>query len=222
MAKEAEAVANVQNPTTANFLLSEVPQDIEYVPVGITTADGARTKGLFYHRKGSKPKVGVHIMHPRTDQSQNYNILPLAAAGYGVLGRASRWPNNDVATVHELLLLDIAAGVKYLREERGCESVVLLGNSGGASLAAFYQAQATAAPGTRLTHTPAGDPLDLNQYDLPPADAIVIVGGHVGQGRLLGKMIDAAVVDENDPLVSDSSLDIYDPANGFRIAPEVT
>src|SRR5277367_2696305 len=152
--------ASLQNPQGANFRLENVPKSIEYHPVGLTASDGAPSKGMLYKLKGTSPKVGVHLMHPRTDQSQNYNILPLVAAGYAVLGRASRWPNNDVATIHELLLLDVAAGVKFLQDQ-ACEQVVLLGNSGGASLAVFYQAQAS-RPGRRLTHTPAGDALDLN------------------------------------------------------------
>src|SRR5277367_216542 len=206
--------ASLQNPQGANFRLENVPKSIEYHPVGLTASDGAPSKGMLYKLKGTSPKVGVHLMHPRTDQTQNYNILPLAAAGYAVLGRASRWPNNDVATIHEPLLLDMAAGIKYLREQ-GCEKVILLGNSGGSSLAAFYQAQASAPAGTRLKVTPAGDPLDLNAHALPAADGIILVGGHIGQGLLLGKMIDPAVVDEIDPIATDPSVDMYDPANGF-------
>jgi hypothetical protein len=52
------------------------------------------------------------------------------------------------------LILDVAAAVKRLRQA-GCEKVVLLGMSGGSSVAPFYQRQArTASPG-RLTDTPA-------------------------------------------------------------------
>ncbi len=206
--------ASLQNPQGANFRLETIPQSLEYIPVGLTASDGAPSKGMLYRLKGTTPTVGVHLMHPRTDQTQNYNILPLAAAGYAVLGRASRWPNNDVATIHELLLLDVAAGIRFLRDQ-GCQKVVLLGNSGGSSLAAFYQAQASAPIGSRLKTTPAGDNLDLNAHDLPAADGIILVAGHIGQGLLLGKMIDPAVVDENDPLATEPSLDLYDPANGF-------
>jgi hypothetical protein len=213
----ASPAASLQNPQGANFKLQSVPNEVSYEPVGLVAADGAPSKGMFYRRRGSSPKVGVHLMHPRTDQTQNYNIVPLALAGYAVLGRASRWPNNDVATVHEPLLLDIAAGIEFLRS-KGCEQVILLGNSGGSSLAAFYQAQAKAAAGTRLTDTPAGDPFDLNKFDLPPADGIVLVAGHIGQGLLLGKMLDPSVVDERDPVGADPSLDLYDPANGFDVA----
>lgn len=213
--------SSLQNPQGANFRLETVPDEIEYRPVGLTSEDGAPSKGMLYRLKGSSPKVGVHLMHPRTDQTQNYNILPLAAAGYAVLGRASRWPNNDVATIHEALLLDVAAGVRFLREQ-GCEKVILLGNSGGSSLAAYYQAQAAAPAGQRVTETPGGDAFDLNGYDLPAVDGIVLVAGHIGQGLLLGKLIDPSVIDESDPLATDPALDLYSPANGFSIEPGKT
>jgi hypothetical protein len=217
--KTPYAGLSLQNPQSANFRWADLPAALEGVPAFLTAEDGAASKGMFYRRKGTQPKVGVHIMHPRTDQMLNYNAPPLAEAGYAVLARASRWPNNDVATIHERLLLDVAAGVKYLRE-RGCDKIVLLGNSGGSSLAAFYQAQARTRPPGRLTHTPAGDPLDLNAFDLPAADAIVFVGCHIGQGALMAKFIDPSVVDESDPVAADPELDLYNPRNGFRTPPE--
>src|ERR1700730_14124011 len=125
----------------ANFRLSQVDADIEFEPVGLVAQDGGGSRGLMYRRRGTRPVVGVHLMHPRTDQSQNYSVLPLVRAGCLVLGRAGRWVNNDVATEHERLVYDMAAGVGLLKE-RGCEQVVLLGNSGGGTLAALYQWQA--------------------------------------------------------------------------------
>jgi pimeloyl-ACP methyl ester carboxylesterase len=209
---------SLQNPQSANFRWSDLPDIVEGTTVNLTSEDGAASKGIFYRKKGTQPKVGVHIMHPRTDQTLNYNGPPMVMAGYAVLARNSRWPNNDTAMIHESLLLDVAAGIKLLRE-RGCEKVILLGNSGGSSLAAFYQAQARTKPPGRLTHTPAEDLLDLNKFDLPAADAVVFVGCHIGQGALLGKFIDGSVVDEDDPVAADPNLDIYDPRNGFRTPP---
>src|ERR1700728_704119 len=214
-----EAGDNLQAPQGANFRISDLPDDLEVIPVNLVAADGGPSKGLFYRKRGASLRVGVHLMHPRTDQSQNYNVIPLAQAGFGVLARASRWPNNDATTVHEVLTLDVASGVQFLRDQ-GCARVVLLGNSGGGTLATFYQSQARTAPPGGLTDTPAGDPFDLNRFDLPAADAVVIVGGHVGEGLLLGRMIDPAVVDEDDPLATDPELDLYDPRNGFRMPPD--
>lgn len=219
MAKSPYVGLSLQNPQSANFRWSDLPPEIEATPVFLSAEDGAASKGMFYRRKDTQPRVGVHIMHPRTDQSLNYNALPLAMAGYAVVARSSRWPNNDVATVHEKLLLDVAAGIKLL-QARGCHKVVLLGNSGGSALAAFYQSQARTRPPGRLTHTPAGDPFDLNAFDLPAADGIIFIGGHIGQGNLMAKLIDPSVVDEGDPIAADPEIDMYDPRNGFNLPPQ--
>ena len=60
-------------------------------------------------------------------------------------GQNSRWINNDELCVHENLLLDVAAGVRFLRG-RGFERIVVCGNSGGGSLYAFYIAQSSTSP----------------------------------------------------------------------------
>lgn len=217
--KDLHAIGGVQNPTAGSAKLSDVPDNVELLPVQISAQDGIASRGFLYRLKGTRPRAGAHFMHPRSDQSLNYNIMPLVMAGFAVLGRAGRWANNDVSTLHETLLLDMAAGIQLLRET-GCEQVVLVGNSGGSSLAAFYQAQALAKKGQRLTTTAAGDPFDLNRFNLPAADGVAVIGPHIGQGRVLGKMIDGAVVDERDPLITDPSLDIYDPRNGFVTPPD--
>jgi pimeloyl-ACP methyl ester carboxylesterase len=204
----------------ANFLLKDVPSGVDFVAQTIVAEDTSTlTRGIFYRPAGKKPKVGVHIMHPRNDQSLNYNVLPLVKAGYAVLGRGGRWPNSDIATTHEHLLLDVAAGVRRLHE-LGCERVILLGNSGGAALAAFYQSQASIDPPGRLTHTPAADPIDLNKFSMPKADGILLVGGHPGEGFSMNRWLDPSMIDEADPLIVDPELDMYNPDNGFRIPPE--
>lgn len=204
----------------ANFRIQDLPPDIRYRAVTLQSADGTPTRAFLYWKDGVVPRTGAQLMHPRTDQTQNYNIVGLADAGVAVLGRAGRWVNNDVDTVHETLMIDMAAGVRYLREEVGCEHVVLVGNSGGSTLAAMYQWQARTEPPGRLTDTAAGDPFDLNTFDLPPADGIAIIAGHRGEGQVLLKYIDPSVIDESDPVAADPELDMYDPANGFREPPE--
>lgn len=205
-------------PTGANVNLSDISNcDIETVQ--LVGQDGGRSRGILYVPTNKPSRIGVHIMHPRTDQSFNYNVPPLVESGCMVLARAGRWVNNDTTTVHETLLFDVAAGVQLLRD-RGCETVALLGNSGGAPLAAFYQWQARTDPDARLRTTPAGDLIDLQSAELPAADAITIIGGHAGEAISLMKRLDPSVVGESDPLLWDPDIDMYDPRNGFRTPPE--
>ena len=187
----------------------------EVIP--LSAEDRGESKGVLYSKGGEK--TVVCLMHPRGDMSRHYAIPALLEAGYAAFGQEGRWPNNDIACIHEMLIPDIAAAMKMLRE-RGFQHVVFIGNSGGGSLYSFYQSQAVTNPPGRLTHTPAGDPYDLNRFTLPPGDGMVFLAAHLGEGKFLEKAIDPSVTDENDPLSCDPALDMYNPANGFREPPE--
>ncbi|MGH3632281.1 MAG: serine aminopeptidase domain-containing protein, partial [Sciscionella sp.] len=97
------------------------------------------------------------------------------------------------------------AAISYLRD-RGYANVVLLGNSGGGGLTAFYQSQAESAT---VTQTPAGDPPDLTQATLPPADALLEVMAHPGRALVYADWLDPAVVDERNPFHRDPELDLF-------------
>jgi hypothetical protein len=199
---------------------TDFPADGAAEALQLVAEDGAPSPAMYYWRGGTTPRTAVHLMHPRTDFSRHYTVPGLLQAGYGVLCQNSRYGVNfDVFTVHELLLLDVAAGVRHLTEERGVQHVVQLGNSGGGSLFGLYQAQASTPPPGRLTHTPAGAPVDLNVYTLPPVAGLICLAAHRGQGKVLMGCIDPSVIDEADPLSVDPSLDMYNPANGFRPFP---
>ena len=185
--------------------------------VVLEAADGGLCGGTLYTK--GQHKTVVCFMHPKADMSRHYAIAALVDAGYAAFGQNSRWLNNDELCVHENLLLDVAAGVRFLRQ-RGFENIVLCGNSGGGSLYAFYIAQSVTAPPGRLTQTPAGDYLDLNSYELPPVDGYINLAAHLGEGKILMMMIDPSVTDDNDPLSCDPSLDPFNPDNGFHQPPE--
>ena len=185
-------------------------------PVMLEAADGGISSGVLYTT--GRHRTVVCFMHPKADMSRHYAIPAIVDAGFAAFGQNSRWVNNDELCVHETLLLDVAAGLLHLREI-GFERIILVGNSGGGSLYAFYQAQATTTPPGRLTHTPAGDALDLNEHDLPAADGFVHMAAHLGEGRILMSMIDPSVTDERDPLSCDLSLDPFHPDNGYQRPP---
>jgi len=194
-----------------------VDPDVRQEPVALEAEDGGLSSGILHTKDRSR--TVVCFMHPKADMSRHYAIPALLEAGYAAFGQNSRWLNNDEMCVHENLLLDVAAGVRFLRG-RGYKNVVVCGNSGGGSLYAFYIAQSSTPAPERLTHTPAGDPLDLNGFDLPPVDGYVNLAAHLGEGKILMQMIDPSVTDESDPLSSDPSLDPFNPDNGYRHPPE--
>src|SRR5262249_26078294 len=107
-------------------------------------ADGFPLSGRLYLPPRGEPDTVVVAMHPRVDFARHYLAPAVAAAGYAFFGPASRYLNNDADMLHERVLLDVAGTVGYLRE-RGFRTVVLLGNSGGGSLVAFYLQQSARA-----------------------------------------------------------------------------
>lgn len=197
----------------------ELPDNTDVRPVMLTAMDMRQITGLYYAPAPEKrQKMAVLVMHPRADFSRHYCIPPFVGAGISVLGLGTRCLNNDTTAIHEDLLLDVAAGVRYLREQ-GAEKVILFGNSGGGSLFAFYQAQAELMPAQRISHDPAGKPTKLPGAELIPADGLLSVSAHPGEGWILQQCIDPAVVDEQQPLISDPALDMYSPDNGFAPPP---
>jgi len=156
-----------------------------------------------------RPSDTVFVfMHPAT----TLQLLPmpaaLAAAGLHVLCAGSRYAKNDSALIMEKVAYDLGAYIRHARETLGYRKVVLVGWSGGGSLSLFYQGQAERPT---ITHTPAGDPYDLTQAQLSPADGIVFIAAHLSRAETLTEWIDPSVRDELRPDERDLAFDIYDP-----------
>ncbi|MBX3226404.1 MAG: hypothetical protein KIT84_44720 [Labilithrix sp.] len=171
------------------------------------------------HDAHPKPRVGVVLAHPRVDFTHHYAIPRLLEAGFCVLGLQTRNGAQDTYVEHEEMVLDVAGAVRWLRERQGIAKVVLFGNSGGGSLLAYYQAEARLPPTERTKESPGRLPTRFDNTPMSPADAMVYVAVHRGQGKILLDCIDASVSDERDPLSVDPTLDIYDERNGFREPP---
>jgi len=87
---------------------------------------------------------------------------------------------------------------------------VLLGNSGGGSLMAAYQSQAT-----RPNVTPVAGMRPLAAIeDLPAGDLFVAHVAHSGRPEVLTNWLDPSVTDERDPLSVDPALDPFNADNG--------
>jgi dienelactone hydrolase len=167
-------------------------------------------EGILIRPNQVPSKTLLVYMHP----ASTLQLLPVPRAaarrGAHVLCAGSRYARNDSACILEKVVLDLGAYVRHAKRHWGYEKIVLVGWSGGGSLALFYQAQAEMPT---ITHTPAGDPADLVGARLIPADAVIFQAAHISRARVLCELIDPSVIDENDPDRRDASLDIYDPAN---------
>jgi len=177
--------------------------------------DGFPLTGILHRPATRDPDVVVLAMHPRADFTRHYLAPRLAAAGYAFFGGTTRYLNHDADALHERLVLDVAGTIAWLRAQ-GFRRVVLLANSGGGSLFAFYLQQASRAPAARITRAPSGDSVPLDGTELPMADGIVLLAAHRGEGMFLLDRLDPSVIDEANPIATDPRLDMYDPRNGYR------
>jgi 3-(3-hydroxy-phenyl)propionate hydroxylase len=159
---------------------------------------------------GARRRTGAIVMHPTSNFMGHYLIGPLADRGITCLGLNSRYAGNDTVLLMERVLQDLGAGVKFMRDELGCERVVLVGNSGGAALAAYYQAEAEHFSAETMVD---GDPTHIVAADLPPVDGLALCAAHEGRSHLLLRWIDPSLVDEHDGMSVDPALDMYDPAH---------
>lgn len=203
------------------FWFRKPPANAAVASLSIRTDDFRILRGLLWKREGTTPKTAVLVMHPRVDFSHHYSVPALVDAGYAVFCGNSRY-TQEAQCEHEELVLDVAAYMRLLREKLGFERVVLFGNCGGASLFAYYQREAGRAPEARTAIAPGGGPTKFAIAKMTKGDGILYVAAHRGQGHVLLRSVDPAVVDENDPFASDPALDMYAERNGFRVPPTPT
>ncbi|MCE8024129.1 hypothetical protein [Billgrantia aerodenitrificans] len=191
---------------------TRLPADMIASVHTLTTVDGANVTGYLYRRGGER--AVCCLMHPREILATHYLVPELLDAGAAVWVQGSRNPGNDLRLEHELALLDVDAGTTFLKEH-GFDQLVLVGNSGGGGLYAYYTEQANLPPAQRETCTPAGRPVKLAEAPMAKPDLLVLVAPHPGQGLLLMNSLDPSVTDESDPLSLDPTLFPFATENGF-------
>ncbi|HVE54983.1 MAG TPA: alpha/beta hydrolase [Ramlibacter sp.] len=168
-----------------------------------------RIYGAWREPAGPRRAAAI-VMHPASNFMGHYLIEPLAQRGVACMGLNSRYAGNDTLLLMERVIQDLGAGVQYLRAQ-GYDKVVLVGNSGGAALSAFYQAQAEHLDIETMLD---GDPANLSPADLPPVQGLALCAAHEGRSALMRHWIDPSLTDERDVLSLDPSLDMFDPCHG--------
>lgn len=214
---ETNKVAVTAGLRGASWNAAKMHARFSTTPCALDTEDGQRTLGFLFSRGGER-KVAF-LMHPREMMVTHYLVPYVLDAGWACWVQAPRSIGNDLRLEHEIALHDVSAGMRHLNA-LGFERIVQIGNSGGAGLLSFYHQQAMAQPSARILRTPAGRPTRLEEATLPPADGMVFISPHPGQGVLLMNALDASVIDESDPFSCAAELDPFDPGNGFRRPPE--
>ncbi|MGK2948339.1 MAG: alpha/beta hydrolase [Acidimicrobiales bacterium] len=187
--------------------------EIEREWVALTSASSAVAghgphpcQGLYHRPVGERPRVACIATHYNVDFSEHYLAPLLAERGIGFLGWNTRYRGNEAYFLLEHALVDIGAGVRWLREEAGAEAVVVLGNSGGGSLMGAYLSQA----GAPSIEPSFGLSLPDAVLELPGAELYVSLNAHPGRPEVLTSWIDPSVTDETDPLSVDPDLDMFD------------
>ena len=188
--------------------------DIKRDWVALTSATSGRAghgphpcQGLYHRPAGARPTVACIATHYNVDFSEHYLAPLLATRGIGFLGWNTRYRGNEAYFLLEHALIDIGAGVRWLREEAGVDTVVLVGNSGGGSLMGAYLSQAAEPSIESSSGLPLPDPV----LDLPGADLYISLNAHPGRPEVLTAWMDPSVTDETDPLSVERDLDLFAP-----------
>jgi pimeloyl-ACP methyl ester carboxylesterase len=205
-----------------------------------TAFGGYPHEGIYHTLKGTRPEVAFIICHHVANFADHYLGPLLAARGFGVLGWSTRYKTEPAYFRLEHALIDVGVGVQWLRETAGVKTVVMIGNSGGGSLMAAYQAQATdpdtvkvsdefntvtgqgiSSAGGQLSSSSGGTvSVEDAVRRLPPADLYISLNAHQGRPDVLTTWMDPSVIDENDLLATDPELDMFNPQNGPPYSPE--
>jgi hypothetical protein len=169
---------------------------------------------------GPKANIGVFAMHDNGDYLSSRPSDPcgqLAARGYRVLcanatsSKSGFFSDDD----WDKLMLNVKAGVAYLRNYPAVRKVVIFGHSGGGEMMAAYQN--IAENGVKVCQGPeklVKCPDSL--AGMPPADGVMLIDSVLGGPVSTLISLDPAVVEEDNGQSLNPELDMYNPKNGFN------
>src|SRR3990172_10061886 len=79
-------------------------------------------QGLYWTPSGKRPKTAFIATHYNVDFSEHYLGRYMAERAFGFLGWNTRFRGAEAWFVLEHALIDIGAGVRWLRDEAGVET----------------------------------------------------------------------------------------------------
>lgn len=166
---------------------------------------------------GPKAETAVFVMHSSADYLSFSACTQLSRRGYRVLCANNSTSKSGISNdgMLDQVLLEAKAGIAWLRKVPGVKHVVLLGNSGGGTVMSAYQFIAeggTSACRSKEKIWKCPDTL----ADLPPADGLMLIDSNWGLAAMTLFSIDPAVRGKDGRMATDTRLDMYAPANGFR------
>jgi hypothetical protein len=170
---------------------------------------------LYSPDAGAKARVAVVNMHEDGNRLSDIACIELVKRGFYVLCMNGRSDNNEALDFWNDLPLDVATGVKYLRETVKAAKILLYGGSGGAPLMTFYQNVAQNGPSV-CQGAKKLIPCTNDLAGLPPADGIILRDAHPGTAVNTLRSINPSVQRDDKPDRIDAALDPFSAKNGFN------
>lgn len=180
---------------------------------------GHGVPGVLYEpaAPGPKARIALFVMHASGDYLTFSACSELSKRGYRVLCANNSTSKSGAFDdgVMDKVLGEAKLGIDFLRTLPAVDRVVLFGHSGGATIMTAYQA--IAEHGATFCQAPALIHKCPNALTtLKPADGVVLADANWGQAEMTLLSVDPSVIDDSVGTRLNPSLDMYNPANGYR------
>jgi hypothetical protein len=162
-----------------------------------------------------KARVAVVNMHEDGNRLNDIACTELVKRGFYVLCMNGRSDNNEALDYWNDLPLDVATGMKYLKETVKPAKILLYGGSGGAPLMTFYQnvaqnGSAVCQGANKLI------PCTNELAGLPSADGIILRDAHPGTAINTLRSLNPSLQRDDRPDRINAALDPFSAKNGFN------
>ena len=173
-------------------------------------------KAVLYSPDASiKSRVAVVNMHEDGNRLNDIACTELVQGGFYVLCMNGRSDNNEALDFWNDLPLDVATGIKYLKDTVKASKILLYGGSGGAPLMTFYQNVAQ----NGLSVCQGANkliPCSKELAGLPQADGIILRDAHPGTAVNTLRSINPSLQRDDKPDQINAALDPFSAKNGFN------